>query len=224
MNIRIASCVVLLLSVTVTIGQVASQDRTNKSEKNAAKPKEKKPKAETPPAGQPDMAEMMRKWMEMSAPGEKHAFLEQFVGEWDTVARVWMAGPDSEPQESKGTVTCRMVLGGRFVMDELKGEMFGMPYEGIGLTGYDNFKKQFVGTWTDNMNTAVLTMQGHLDQSGKTLTMYGQMDEPTTGEQDKPVKYVTRVIDENQHVFQIYDLAAGDDYKAFEVTYTRKKE
>ena len=39
---------------------------------------------------------------------------------------------------------------------------------------------------------------------------------------DRMVKYVTRIINENKHVFEIYDLHAGENYKALEVVYTRK--
>jgi hypothetical protein len=73
------------------------------------------------------------------------------------------------------------------------------------------------------MGTQLLTMRGNMSQDGKTLTMYGEMDEPMLGVKGRLVKYVTEIIDDNHHVFSVYDLHAGDDYKVVEVAYTRKK-
>ena len=39
----------------------------------------------------------------------------------------------------------------------------------------------------------------------------------------RTVKFQTKVVDNDTHVFSIYDLHAGDDYKVVEVTYKRRK-
>jgi hypothetical protein len=61
-----------------------------------------------------------------------------------------------------------------------------------------------------------------LDPSGKLFVGYGEMDEPMLDVQDRMVKYVTRIINNDKHVFEIYDLHAGADYKVMEITYERK--
>jgi hypothetical protein len=67
-------------------------------------------------------------------------------------------------------------------------------------------------------------MEGTFDRSGKVLTMYGKMNEWMTGELGKTVKYVTRVVSKDKHVFEIHDLSIGEpNTKVIEVTYTRKK-
>ena len=72
--------------------------------------------------------------------------------------------------------------------------------------------------------TSLLTSEGYFDPSGKTLTMYGLMDEPMTGENGKPVKYVTRILSPGKHVFEVHDLAIGETgTKLVEITLTRKK-
>jgi hypothetical protein len=65
-------------------------------------------------------------------------------------------------------------------------------------------------------------MKGIADPSYKRWTYYGEMDEPGLGVIGRHVKYVTRIVDENTYVFDIYDLHAGDDYKVIEMTYRRK--
>ena len=102
--------------------------------------------------------------------------------------------------------------------------MMGQTMKGFGYTGYDNFRKKYVGFWIDNMGTGMSTMEGTMDKDGTTLTMLGKMDDPMTGQKDKKVKYVTRMIDHDKHVFEIYDVTAwGDKKPVMVITYTRTK-
>jgi hypothetical protein len=45
----------------------------------------------------------------------------------------------------------------------------GMPFEGLGYTGYDNVKKQYFGTWIDSMSTGIMTSSRH-GRLGNTMT------------------------------------------------------
>ena len=174
-------------------------------------------------AKMPSQEEMMKKWEESMTPGAPHKNFEQFVGDWDVEAKVWMNGPKAEPSVSKGTAEYKLALGGRYLEQEFTGEMMGQPMNGVGYTGYDNFGKKYVSFWIDNMSTAMSTMEGTMDKEGKTLTMWGKMDDPTTGEKGKKVKYVTRVVDKDKHVFESYDVTAyGDKQPVMVITYTRK--
>ncbi|HTO94602.1 MAG TPA: DUF1579 domain-containing protein [Bacteroidota bacterium] len=171
----------------------------------------------------PSQEEMMKAWQEAMTPGPNHKALEMFVGSWDVEAKIWMGGPKGEPAVSKGSAEYKMVLGGRYLEQDYTGEMMGQPFQGTGITGYDNFRKKFVGFWIDNFSTAMSTMEGTADHEAKTLTMTGKMDEPSTGEKDKKVKYVVRWIDDNTHVFESYDLSAyGDRKPVMVLTYKRK--
>jgi len=138
--------------------------------------------------------------------------------------KTWMNGPGAAPVITKGSSTYSWVLGGRYLRQDMKGEMMGMPLEGFGYTGYDNYNKKYVGFWIDNSSTAMFTYSGYVDQTGKVFTFYGTMDEWMTGENGKPVKYVTRILSRDKNVFEIHDLAIGGaDTKVVEMTYTRKK-
>jgi hypothetical protein len=170
-------------------------------------------------------AEMMKKWLALNTPGKGHEFLKRFVGKWSTKTRIFMGGPDTPAQESAGTAEFRMILAGRFLQQETKGMMMGMPHEGMGITGFDNFRNRYHGVWAGSMGTNLLVFSGHLDRAGKVQTMYGEMDEPTFEPAlvGRTVKYVTRVVDADKFVFEIYDLHAGPDYLVMEITYTRQK-
>lgn len=175
-------------------------------------------------AALPSQEEMMKRWQEAMTPGDAHKALEQFVGEWDAATRMWVEGPQKPPMESSGTSSSTMVLGGRFLRQDFSGQMMGMPFTGVGFTGYDNFKKKYVGSWMDSMSTSLATMEGTFDTAGKVLTTWGKMDEPMTGEKDKTIKYVLRILSPDKHVFEAYDLVGTkSEFKAFEITYTRRK-
>lgn len=171
----------------------------------------------------PSQEEMMKRWEESMTPGDAHKKLEQFVGTWNVEAKVWMNGPKGEPSVSKGTAEYKLALGGRYLQQEFSGEMMGQQMNGVGYTGYDNFGKKYVSFWIDNMSTAMSTMEGTMDKEGKTLTLRGKMDEPSTGQKGKKVKYVTRVVDKDKHVFESYDVTSfGEKQPVMVITYTRK--
>lgn len=179
------------------------------------------------------MGQMMKEWMAMMSPGPMHKELAKKVGKWDTTTKTWWAGPSGPPTETKGTSKITSVLSGRFIHehftgtmpmpDPATGQMKDHAHEGMGMTGYDNYRNLFVGTWSDSMSTAILTMRGTMPPGSKTLTMYGEMDEPQMKMTGRTVKYETRFVDDDNYVFTIYDLAAGPDYKVFEITYKRRK-
>jgi hypothetical protein len=172
----------------------------------------------------PSEEEMMKRWAESMTPGAEHKMLAECVGTWDAEVKVWMKGPGSEPTVSKGTSENKMVLGGRYLQQDVTSEMMGQPFAGTGFTGYDNVKKKYVGFWIDNMGTGMSTMDGVLDKDGKSLTTWGKMDDPMTGEKNKKVKYVTRFVDTDTQVFETYDVSTyGDKKPTMQVTYKRRK-
>lgn len=213
-----------VLSAAIT-GQVLSQDP-------GAKPAGDKPGGAMP-EGMPDMMAAMKKWEAAMKPGPHHKKLEHFVGTWETTMKMWMQGPGAPPSESKGVSTVRWVLDGRFIMDEATsqmpmpdmatGQIKMIPFKGMGMTGYDNYRNMYVGTWADNMGTQILNFAGSCDPSGKNFNYYGPMDEPMMDVHGRTVRYETRIVGPDEHVFTMYDLHAAPDYKAFEITYKRKK-
>jgi len=181
---------------------------------------------EEPAKGAPSQEEMMRQWEAIATPGEKHRLLDPLVGTFEATMKMWMGGPGSPPSESKGKMTSRWVLGGRFVLQDFEGSLpmpgNPMPFTGTGLMGYDNFRNMYLGTWADSMGTAILVMKGGAGRDGKTFDLYGEMDEPGLKVVGRMARFVTRVIDRDHHVFEIYDLHAGPDQKVMEIGYTRR--
>jgi len=98
-----------------------------------------------------------------------------------------------------------------------------MPFSGIGYTGYDNIKKQYVGTWMDTMSTAMMQSAGTSDASGKNFEFSSTMDDPVTGKA-VTTKSTMTVTDENHHTMEMWMPAPdGKMFKMMEINYTRKK-
>jgi hypothetical protein len=174
-------------------------------------------------AKKPTEEEMMKRWEESMTPGDAHRKLGAFVGTWDVEAKIWMKSPKDEPNVSKGSAEYKMALGGRFLQQEFTGDMMGQPVNGVGYTGYDNFRKKYVSFWIDNTATSMSMMEGSMDKEGKTLTLWGKMDAPAMGKKDEKVKYVMRVVSPDKHVFEMYNVSErGEKDPMMVLTYTRK--
>ncbi|HEX8183806.1 MAG TPA: DUF1579 domain-containing protein [Blastocatellia bacterium] len=207
---------ILIFTIALACASLLSAERGFSQEHKAGEKNAAKPAA--------DMQEMMKKWMECATPGEAHKQLEHLVGKWDTVVKMWWQGPGKPPAETKGASETRWIMDGRFLLEESTGQMMGMPWRGMSIMGYDNFKKKYVVSYIDNMGTAMYTGEGKFDLANKVLTSFGKMDEPMTGERDKPVKYVVRPLSKDKYVFEIFDeVGSPNEFKAVEITYTRKQ-
>ena len=199
MKTRMFACGIVLGSVaTILGGNALSQDP-----------------ADMDPA---EVQRMMQLAEELATPGAAHQRLDYFTGEWNTSTSIM--GMESEP----GTQTIKWILGGRQLQSNMSGSMMGKPFEGLGLMGYDNYKKKYTSTWCDSISTTLLTSEGLADQTGKVFTLFGTMDEWMDGTHDKAVKYVYRIVDENTYEFEIHDLGiVPGDTKVISMTATRKK-
>jgi len=182
---------------------------------------DEKSKSAKPAAGQMDEKAMMEAMAEYSTPGREHKALEQFVGTWDADVKMWMA-PGAPPQESTGTAENKMALGGRFLEQHYEGTFMNQPFTGMGYTGYDLYKKQYIGTWMDSMGTSIMNSTGTADASG-TMTFTGKMDDPVA-KKTQPFKETMKVVDNDHHVFEMWSPGPdGKMFKMMEISYTRKK-
>lgn len=169
----------------------------------------------------PQQKAMMEAYQKAAAPGEAHKHLAEMAGSWKTTTKAWMS-PGAAPMESTGTCENKMILGDRFLHQECSGQDMGMgPFQGMGITGYDNNKKQYEATWVDNMGTAIITATGQADASGKVHTFKGTYFDPAMGK-NKKFRWVSRMIDDSHMSFEFYDQGPdGKEYKSMELTYTK---
>jgi len=164
----------------------------------------------------------MEAMMKAMTPGDAHKLLDGMAGTWDAKVTMWMA-PGQEPTVSTGTSENSWVLGNREMMEKFSGTFMGMPFSGIGYTGYDNIKKQYWGTWMDSMSTGMMMSTGSTADNGKTWKFNSSMPDPMTGK-DAPVEEKITVTDKDHHTMEMWTPGPdGRTFKMMEITYTRKK-
>ena len=173
----------------------------------------------------------MKQMMELAKLNENHKLLTDSVGTWSFVVKMWMDGDTTKKaEESKGTAVRKSIMEGRFVTMDVTGkmEMPGadgkkkeMTFKGMGLEGYDNVKKKFVGTWMDNMGTGIMMSEGDYDPATKAFTYTGEV-EAIPGMKQK-IREVVKMEDKNHMIFEWYENRGGQEVKTMEINYTRKK-
>ncbi len=178
---------------------------------------DKKPAA---PASGDDKA-MMEAWAKYATPGDAHKKMAGNEGSWTAKVSQWMA-PGAPASESMATAEFKMILGGRYLTQSFSGSMMGQPFNGFGVSGYDNAKKTTQTVWMDTFGTGMLVMTGGWDADGS-LTETGNMDDFMTGK-PTPMKGRMSMIDGDHMRYEMW--MGGPDGKMFkdlEIVYTRKK-
>jgi hypothetical protein len=174
-----------------------------------------------PKAAGPSQAEM-EAMMKAATPGDAHKKLGAMAGTFNAEVKMWMQ-PGAPPVGGGGVSENSWALDGRWLEQHFTGNFMGMPFTGVGFTGYDNIKKKYVGTWMDTMTTSMMISSGVANADGKSYTFTSTMDDPMTGK-STPVKETITVIDNDHHTLEMW--GAGPDgkmYKSMEIAYTRKK-
>jgi len=167
-----------------------------------------------------DPQAMMEVYTKLAAPGEQHKQLASLAGSWTTKTKEWME-PNKPPTESTGSAEMKILLDGRFLQQELTGQMMGQPFSGIEITAYDNLLKRYVTSWMSTMGTGIFTMEGTASTDGKTITLKGQHVEPGGGYMKH--RAIWKIVDSNTQTFDMYGTyPGGKEWKMMEMTYTRK--
>ena len=158
-------------------------------------------------------------YAEVATPGAPHKLLARMAGTWSMKGSCRME-PGGDLIEHTGISEQRMILDGRFLQQDFKGEMMGISFTGIGFTGYDNHKGKYVSTWLDSFGTGIYNFEGTGSADGRTITQTCSYDDPVRG----PLTWrnVTRIVDDNTLEFTMYTTDSGgkeDEMAVF--VYTR---
>ena len=130
-----------------------------------------------------------KNYIAYATPGEPHKMIAKSNGTWNGEITMWPTA-DAPPSTSTATMVNKMIMDGRYQVSETKGNMMGMPFTGMGTTGYDNHKKVFMSTWIDNMGTGIMKLEGPWDEATKSTTLTGKMIDPSTGENVTLKKFI----------------------------------
>lgn len=179
------------------------------------------------PAEQPMTAEQkaqMAAWTKAMTPGKPHQDLATRAGIWEGKASMWEA-PGAQPQISQARSERTMELGGRVMVDHWKGTMMGMPFEGLGHTGFDNSNGKWWSTWSDNFGTGVMTGVGTCDADPvRGCTFANSFVDPLTGK-EKRIRSTVAWPSPDEEQMLMFDTAPdGREFKSMEIVVRRVKK
>lgn len=158
---------------------------------------------------------------EMPQPTQEHAWLQQFVGEWESESEMYM-DPAQPPVKSTGTETVRS-LGGFWTVSEIQSTMMDKPFTGNMTLGYDPESQKYVGTWVDSMTGKLWNYEGTLDESGKVLTLESEGACPMRPGKITRFRDVVEVVDTDHRKFSSSMLDDNGQWVTMMVGHSRRK-
>jgi len=164
---------------------------------------------------------VMQAFLDYATPGQAHEALATRAGTWDVEMSFWPS-PDAPPGVLTGVSEVTLMWDGRYVIEDMRGEVDGRAFRGHGVTAYDNFKERFVAVWMDSMSTGIVRQEGQADESGRVINYLCESPDPATRSY-KIVRSVETIVDDETRTLVMYDV--GDDgleFRKMEIVYRRR--
>lgn len=136
---------------------------------------------------------------EMQPPPIEAAWLQKFVGEWESESDLHMED-GAPPVKGTGSESVSS-LGGFWIVVQGKGEMMGMNMSYLMNIGYDSEKKKYVASWIDSLSSFKWNYEGIVDESGKIFTLEAEGPCPMRPGELTKFKDVTEFIDKDTRKF-----------------------
>lgn len=162
--------------------------------------------------------EMMEMWMKSITPGEEHAKLAEDVGTYTYTNTFWME-PGAEPSVSEGQMIIEPIMDGRYFKETHTGSAMGMPFNGIGLNGYDNVTQEYVSTWMDNMGTGIMIFKGNYEDGQLIMTTTTTNPMTRMSEMHKIVRTPT----EKGWDMDYYVVELGNEFRTMNIKFVKTK-
>jgi len=125
---------------------------------------------------------------------------------------------------SKGTVTRKWILDGRFVQEVVAVTSDWGPFKGISFMGFNNVDGRYEAVWMDSMSTGIYFETATYNPETKIMTTRGTHRDPASGH----VYHSRGTLDMSnpgRHVIVAYVTGPdGKEYKGFEGVMERRME
>jgi hypothetical protein len=175
------------------------------------------------------MAQGMERCAAYGAVTEFHKQLAMMEGTWDATVKVSM-GPDSDQwMEMTGVSTFKSIMGGRHLKEKFEGTCpMGLPFEGMGIMGYDNVKQECYHIWIDNGTTGYVVSTGKAEMENGAHVMRGVRYDPFVGGDVQSREVAT--CDGNNLTVAMFVAPVGAPkgaenwWKMMEITYKRRQQ
>lgn len=222
-HITLTICSAAILLFSCNDNAKTSTDTTTAADTTKMSSQETTTEAASVSEPMPDSATMMKNWQAYMTPGDVHKMMASWDGTWEGETTMWEK-PGAAPQTSKGVATNKMALGGRYQISNHKGNMMGMPFEGMSILAYDNATKTFKNSWIDNMGTGLMMMEGPWDEATKTMSLKGKCVDPMRGNgKQMEIREVFKIVDDKTQMMEMYGPGPdGKEFKMMEIKLTKK--
>ncbi len=155
----------------------------------------------------PEMLEAIAAYETLQQPGEAHERLGRMVGTWETEMTWWME-PGGPATTSRGSAEYSWLFDGRWLAQRYRGEIMGRPYEGFGLSGFDNLRRQAIDAWVDSESTGMTVSRGDWTADGTHLVLTGEMDDPMNDRLATAFRSVVTFHDDDHFTYEMQELLA----------------
>jgi hypothetical protein len=155
------------------------------------------------------------------APGEPHAALRRFVGEWEATGRLWRS-PDSTvpPVEGQLTLSGEVVMGGRFLVEKMASRPPTRPFESVRVVGYDNLTRRYEAAIYDSFGTNIIRQVGDTNATGDLVLSNSYTDVGTGAPVTRRV--VRKLISENEWIETVFETRGGSERRLQEIHARRR--
>lgn len=158
-------------------------------------------------------------WIASAQPGPEHRALQRYAGTWTFHQRDWWIPGGAPWNETDGSCEAEVILGGRYIREELHSSLQGHPYEAISHLGFDKGAKQYLSTWMDNFGSSVFVARGGWDPGTQTYRMEGRMQG-----QGPALRILDRWTDDDHHTYEMWAPASdGTYFRMVEMIFTRRR-
>ena len=158
-----------------------------------------------------------------AAPGQPHAALARLAGDWQAQATFWTWEDQSTPSmECTATVSAEMVIGGRFLLQNVKGHCLDQPVEAIGIIGYNNANGRYEAVSLDNMGTSMSRHLGEMNEAGDIVLHLNYLDR-STGESIHR-RTVRQLISEHEWLETAHETRKHQEHRVMEIRARRISE
>jgi hypothetical protein len=113
----------------------------------------------------------------LAMPGEKHKWMGPLVGNWNVEMLVY-PGPGAAPIVSKElTATRELILGGRYLREELTGKFAGNPSHRTAILGYNALDERFELVTIDTFEPGIMFYRGRPHNKAGEISLEGESTE-----------------------------------------------
>ncbi|MEZ6197418.1 MAG: family 16 glycoside hydrolase [Planctomycetota bacterium] len=163
--------------------------------------------------------EAMREMMKAMTPGPQHAEIARGAGRWSLERTITM--PGVQLFTSTGESVGKMVLDGRFLEVETRGEMMGMSESSKVLVGYDNTRALYTVVAMSTNSTGMMMATGKKLEDGSYLYEGTIYEYPTPG--GRPFRHTHRWVNDDTQVMEVFDRIDDAWVKVVTQTMRRKR-